>query len=64
MTWQPIATIPRDGELVLLLKVITYHPDKNEEAWLYYHIGSSMDSAEDDFYKYWMPLPPPPKVSE
>jgi hypothetical protein len=73
MTWQPIATAPRDGMPVLL-----YSPDSREPQvaigfWL-----EDEDPAESGWYDYWndsappidadpthwMPIPAAPVVAE
>ena len=56
MIWQPIASIPKDGTLVL---VIDDFGDHDFASWHNDHVcGEGSGRAN---FTHWMPLPPPPK---
>jgi len=70
--WQPIATVPRDGEVILLFKdrkgVKTVYPARWCELldidypWqvLCYHYGDNF-LPDDDYLTHWQHLPTPPE---
>ena len=65
MDWQPIATIPNNGEHVILAErdpysiIVGKYNSKRESYHIELEDGETFRSLHD--FSHWMPLPEPPK---